>query len=139
MKTLALILILFISGIIANAQDAKGITIKVTIENVLSDEGQILAALHTEDTFMKGPGIQNFKGEAKTGSVSFVFEDVKPGIYAISSLHDANKNQRMDYEDSGMPKENYAMSGTEMIMGPPTFMDVKFEVLSEDLELNMHF
>ena len=110
MKTLALILSLFISGIIANAQDTKGITLKVTIENVLSDEGQILAALHTQDTFMRGPGIQNFKSEAKTGSISFVFLDVKPGTYAISSLHDENENQRMDFHDSGMPKEKYYMS-----------------------------
>jgi uncharacterized protein (DUF2141 family) len=139
MKTLALILSLFISGIIANAQDTKGITLKVTIENVLSDEGQILAALHTQDTFMQGPGIQNFKREAKTGSISFVFLDVKPGTYAISSLHDTNENQRMDFQDSGMPKENYAMSGNEMIMGPPTFQDVKFEVNDEDFELKLHF
>jgi uncharacterized protein (DUF2141 family) len=139
MKTLALILSLIISGIIANAQDTKGITVKVTIENVLSDEGQILAALHTQDTFMRGPGIQNFQSKAKTGSISFVFEDVKPGTYAISSLHDANENQRMDFQDSGMPKEDYVMSGNEMIMGPPTFQDVKFEVVSEDLELNLRF
>ncbi|MGB5428766.1 DUF2141 domain-containing protein [Eudoraea sp.] len=139
MKTLALILGLLISGIIANAQDAKGITIKVTIENVLSDEGQILAALHTQDTFMKGAGIQSFGAEAKTGSISFTFEDVKPGTYAISTLHDANENQRMDYQDSGMPNENYAMSGNEMIMGPPTFQDVKFEVGNEDLELKLRF
>jgi uncharacterized protein (DUF2141 family) len=139
MKTLALILSLFISGIIANAQDTKGITLKVTIENVLSDEGQILAALHTQDTFMRGQGIQNFKLEAKTGSISFVFLNVKPGTYAISSLHDENENQRMDFHDSGMPKEKYAMSGNEMTMGPPSFKDVKFEVNDEDFELKLRF
>ena len=139
MKTLALILSLFISGIIANAQDTKGITLKVTIENVLSDEGQILAALHTQDTFMRGQGIQNFKLEAKTGSISFVFLNVKPGTYAISSLHDENENQRMDFHDSGMPKEKYAMSGNEMAMGPPSFKDVKFEVNDEDFELKLRF
>ncbi len=139
MKTLALILSLFISGIIANAQDTKSITLKVTIENVLSDEGYILAALHTQDTFMQGPGIQNFKHEAKTGSISFVFLDVKPGTYAISSLHDTNENQRMDFQDGGISKENYAMSGNEIIVGPPTFQDVKFEVNDEDFELKLRF
>lgn len=139
MKTLALILGFIISGIVANAQDVQGITVKVTIENVLSDEGQILTSLHTQDTFMRGPGIQNFQSKAKTGSISFVFEDVKPGAYAISSLHDANENQRMDFQDSGMPKEHYAMSGNEMNQGPPTFQDVKFEVNGEDLELNLRF
>ena len=61
MKTLALLISLLITALIANAQDTKGVTLTVTIENVASNEGQILTALHTQDTFMKGPGIQNFK------------------------------------------------------------------------------
>ena len=139
MKTLALLISLLITALIANAQDTKGVTLTVTIENVASNEGQILTVLHTRDTFMKGPGIQNFKSEAKPGSISFVFEDVKPGIYAISSMHDINENQRMDFQDNGMPKESYAMSGSEIIIGPPTFQDVKFEVDGNDLELNLRY
>lgn len=139
MKTLALLISLLITALIANAQDTKGVTLTVTIENVASNEGQILTVLHTQDTFMKGPGIQNFKREAKPGSISFVFEDVKPGTYAISSMHDINVNQRMDFQDNGMPKESYAMSGSEIIIGPPTFQDVKFEVDGNDLELNLRY
>ncbi|UCD60886.1 MAG: DUF2141 domain-containing protein [Flavobacteriaceae bacterium] len=139
MKTLALLISLFITALIANAQDAKSITLTVTIENVASNEGQILTALHTKDTFMKGPGIQNIKSEAKPGSISFIFEDVKPGAYAISSMHDINENQRMDFQDNGMPKESYAMSGSELIMGPPAFQDVKFEVDGNDLELKLRY
>ena len=139
MKTLALILGLFISGIITNAQDTKSVTLTVTIENVENNEGQILAELHTQDTFMRGPGIQQLMSKAKTGSISFVFEDVKPGTYAISSMHDTNENQRMDFQDNGMPKESYAMSGSEIITGPPTFQDVKFKVEGHDLEIKLHY
>ena len=139
MKTLALLLSLFITAIIASAQDTKSVTLTGTIENVATNEGQILAALHTQDTFMKGPGIQNFKCSAKTGSISFVYEDVKPGTYEISSIQDTNENQKMDFKDNGMPNESYAMSGSEITMGPPTFQDVKFELDGNDLALKLRY
>lgn len=135
MKTLALILSLLISGIIANAQDTEGVSISVTIENVASNDGQILAALHTSETFMKGPGVQNYMNDAKEGHVTFNFKNVKPGLYAISTMHDSNENQQMDFDNSGMPIEKYGMSTTNIFMGPPTFQDAQFEVANEDLEI----
>ena len=137
MKTLALILSFIISGIIANAQDTEGVSISVTIENISSNDGQILTALHTQETFMKGPGIQNYMNDAKEGSVTFNFENVKPGLYAISTLHDTNENKQMDYDYSGMPTEKYGMSNSEMSMGPPTFQNAQFEVKEENLEINI--
>jgi len=139
MKTLALILGLLITGLFANAQETEGVTITVTIENVLNDNGKILAALHTSETFMKGQGIDNYEVDAKKGSTTFTFENIVPGTYAISTLHDENGNQRMDFEDSGMPKESYGMSGNGMSMGPPSFEGAKFEVTNEDLEFRIRF
>ena len=139
MKTLALLISLLITALIANAQDTESVTLTVTIENVQSNEGQILAELHTQETFMRGPGIQQFMSNAKTGSISFVFEDVKPGTYAISTMHDINENQQMDYDYLGMPSEKYGMSNNERSMGPPTFEDAQFEVAEENLEINIRF
>ena len=46
MKTLALLLALFTSNFILTAQDnAKGITITVTVPNVTGSEGEVLFAL----------------------------------------------------------------------------------------------
>lgn len=139
MKTLGLILGLIFTGHIASAQESDGVTLTVTIENVLTDNGKVLAALHTEETFMKGKGVENFETVAKKGAVTFTFKNVVPGTYAISTLHDANDNRRMDFEANGMPKESYGMSGNEMTMGPPNFDDAKFEVSDKDLEFNIHF
>ncbi|MBC2839363.1 DUF2141 domain-containing protein [Robiginitalea sp. SC105] len=122
-----------------SAQEFKGVTVTVTIENVLNDQGDILAALHTDATFMKGAGIKNFKKEAKAGSLTFTFEDVAPGTYAVSVLHDQNSNQRMDFEASGMPMEPYGMSGNDMALGPPTFGACAFEVGWEDVDLDIRF
>ena len=55
------------------------------------------------------------------------------------ALHDENDNNAMDFEDNGMPKESYGMSNNPMSYGPPQFATAKFEVASEDLEMNIRF
>ncbi|MGI9552006.1 MAG: DUF2141 domain-containing protein [Aurantibacter sp.] len=139
MKTLALILTALLTGFSTLAQEGSGTTVTVTIENVLSDDGTILGSLHSQDTFMKGPGVNNAIAPAKAGEVTLTFENVEPGTYAIMVMHDANDNNQMDMEPSGMPKESYATSGEMNLYGPPTFEGAKFEVAGEDQEFRIRF
>lgn len=139
MKIYTLILAFLATGISLQAQESEGVNITVTIENVLNSNGKILAGLHTEETFMKAQGVNSYMGDATEGEVSFTFKNVTPGTYAISILHDENGNMNMDFEDNGMPKESYGMSGNNTAMGPPSFTDAKFEVTSEDLEFKIRF
>lgn len=138
MKIAALILGLVFTSFISSAQDEKGVTITVTIENVLSDEGSIMGGLHTESTFMKGPGVANEVVDAVKGEVTLTFTNIKPGTFAIMLLHDSNDNNRMDFEANGMPKENYATTG-ELVFGPPNFNSAKFEVTDKDLDFRIRF
>jgi uncharacterized protein (DUF2141 family) len=135
--TFLLAFILFIN--LSNAQKAKGVNLVITVENVLADGGEILAGLHNADTFMKSNGIADVMMEAKKGTLSFTFKDVKPGSYAVMVMHDVNSNKNMDYDSNGMPKESYGMSGSGIPMGPPTFEAAKFEVADKDLELSIRF
>lgn len=121
------------------AQENEGITLTVVIENVLNDEGYVLSALHSQETFMKADGLETRKDKAEKGPLTLTFTNIKPGTYAISILHDENENNRMDFEANGMPKENYAMSQNSMLMGPPTFDDVKFAVEDADMEMAIRF
>ncbi|WP_422860318.1 DUF2141 domain-containing protein [Flagellimonas sp. S174] len=139
MKSLALALAFLLVHFIGLAQETEGIDITVTIDNVVNNNGKVIATLHTEDTFMKGPGIQNLDSSIEDGKVSFTFKNVAPGTYAIMALHDENENRSMDFYENGMPKESYGMSGNEMTLGPPSFIDAKFDVTQEDLELNIRF
>lgn len=138
MKTIGLILGLVCSGLVATAQEQEGVTITVVIENVLSDEGSIIGSVHTEETFMRGPGVVNSQADATKGEVTLTFENVKKGSYALMLLHDANNNQQMDFEANGMPKENYATSG-KTTYGPPSFADAIFDVGEDDLEMRIRF
>ncbi len=135
--TFVLAFVLFINH--TYAQESNGVDLVITVENVLSDGGEILAALHTANTFMKNNGVADVLLEGKKGTVSFTFKDVKPGSYAIMVMHDLNSNKNMDFDSNGMPLESYGMSGSEMKMGPPTFDAAKFEVADKDLELSIRF
>ena len=123
----------------AKAQENDGITLTVIIENVLNNDGHILSALHNEESFLKSDGLIMNREKAEKGKLTLIFENVQPGEYAVSVLHEANDNQRMDFEANGMPIENYAMSNNPMLMGPPKFDDVKFTVGTDDIESILRF
>lgn len=143
MKATTLIICFTLITCFGHAQETlateKGITITVTVDNLTSDEGQANFALHTADTFMKGPGIKNKVSEIKDGRVTITFKNVPAGTYAVLGLHDANRNNRMDYEANGMPKESYGTSGNNMSYGPPQFDTAKFVVANENLNMNIRF
>lgn len=137
MKTLILSIAFTIVSTLGFSQDIKGNTITLTIENFLSNDGKAVVALHTEDTFMKGPGVLNQEGEIVDGTATFTFENVEAGEYAFMVLHDTNENGRMDFEDNGMPKESYGTSNNVRSFGPPVYTDAKFNLKNKDLELSI--
>jgi len=137
MKTLILCIVLTTLNFVTNAQETEGITITVTVPNVTSSDGAVLFGLYNETTFMKAAPIQSAKGEIKDGVAKITFINIPAGEYGITCVHDANNNQRMDFEESGMPKESYGVSNNIMSMGPPMWSDAKFEVGLKDLELEI--
>lgn len=140
MKTVSLIIAMALSVTFINAQEnQKGQTITITINDIKSNDGKVLLSLHTENTFMKEPGIQNTQGKIIDGKVIVTFDNVVPGTYAIIAFHDSNDNNNMDFEANGMPKESYGMSNNPMSFGPPEYATSKFELENEDLEMNITF
>lgn len=140
MKTLLVLIAIIFTINFVNAQDHEtNKTITVTIENITNNNGKVLLSLHTEDTFMKGAGIQNLESKVTDGKVSVMFKNVKPGTYAIMALHDENENRRMDFEDNGMPKESYGMSNNPMSFGPPQYDTAKFNFENESIEMSIKF
>lgn len=143
-NVLATVILFLFSLTLTVAQDhtevatEEGQTITVTINNIKSNTGQVVFALHTKDTWMKGQGVQNINSNIENNSVTITFTNVQPGTYSIMALHDKNENNRMDFEN-GMPQEQYGMSNNPMSYGPPQFSEAKFEVTNQDLEFNIRF
>ena len=135
MKFTLLLSSLFIS-LLGFTQTETKHTLTVTVENFTSNEGKAAIALHTSDTFMRGAGVQNLESKIVDGKATFTFENVSNGDYALLVLHDKNENNRMDFEDNGMPKESYGTSNNTRSFGPPIYDDAKFKV-NKDLELTI--
>lgn len=121
------------------SQQENATDITVTIDNALNDKGKILFALHTNETFMKAKPVQQAKSSIENGKAIVIFKNVIPGEYAILALHDENENNRMDFEDSGMPKESYGISNNPGGFGPPQYHTAKFKVTSESIAMNIRF
>ena len=112
--------------------------ITVTVPNVTSNKGAVNYALYDKDNFMKIP-IQTQSSKPKGKKSTVTFTNIAPGNYAVICFHDANSNDKMDFQPNGMPLENYGTSNNSMSFGPPNFEDSKFEVSDKDVTLEIRF
>jgi uncharacterized protein (DUF2141 family) len=101
----------------------------IVIENVKEIKGSIRMAVYSsEETFMK-KSIASKSVNVNTKTVSIIFEDIKPGEYAISTYHDVNGNAKLDSNFMGIPKEPYGFSNNARGMfGPPSYTNAKFKI-----------
>jgi uncharacterized protein (DUF2141 family) len=68
-----------------------------------------------------------------------VFENVVPGRYALSFIHDENDNKKLDTNLIGIPKEGFGYSKDAMgRFGPPKFDDAVLTVPAGPVTVVMH-
>ena len=126
MKRIIYILILCTSFTVL-AQD--NYTLTVEFEGVKTDEAKLFVALYDSEINFLKKTIQGTIVTVNNGNATAVFENLKPGIYAISSFLDKNNNGKLDTNFMHIPKEPTAMSNNAKgSFGPPKFKDAKFNV-----------
>jgi uncharacterized protein (DUF2141 family) len=59
------------------------------------------------------------------------------GWYAVSVVQDQNKNNKLDTNFFGIPKEPYGFSNNPSGLGKPTYDSVKFELKSAHQEIEI--
>ena len=103
--------------------------IEVTVRNIRETKGTILVGLYTnEENYLK-KAVEGKVVKAAGTEVKVVFENLKPGEYAVSVIHDENENGELDKNGIGMPKEGFAFGNNAMgIFGPPSFEKAKIVV-----------
>lgn len=103
--------------------------IELTIEGVQPEGGKVLVSLQTQDQFMtKEYAATALLEGTKEGALTTTMKDVPAGEYALSVLHDANNNWRMDMTPEYLPREGWAMSGDVKMDRLPQFTDARFQV-----------
>jgi uncharacterized protein (DUF2141 family) len=96
--------------------------LQVTVTNIKGAKGNIIVGIFDSDEkFLKEP-LDGRMAKANGDSITVVFENLKPGKYAVSVLHDANKNKDLDKNKLGIPKEGFGFSNNVTgAIGPPSF------------------
>ena len=138
MKTIAVLIAMLLGSLVYGQAETTG-TIKATVPNVTGEEGEVLFAVYTEDHFMKKAADFSAKAEIVDGKASVKFENIPAGTYAIVVLHDKNSNERMDFDASGMPQENYGTSGNSLSYGPPNWEASNFEFDGTEKDIEIRF
>ena len=137
MKILATILIttmIFAGSLLTSGSQE----IIVTVVNATTDNGKVSFALYDQVTFMKTP-LKGASAKIIKGKSTVIFKNIAQGEYSVICFHDKNNNDKMDFNEQGIPLEDYGASNNNMDFGPPSFLDSKFTVIEQDISLEIKF
>ena len=111
--------------------------LEVEVDNILEEGILHLAIYNSKETFESDKGDKRGPQEGiiegvikfvKTGISSEKFE-LPNGIYAIGISVDSNKNNILDTNFFGMPKEQFGFSNNAFgRFGPPSFESASFQI-----------
>jgi len=116
-----LIAIFLLHTTLINAQSS----LEIEITNLRNNTGQVSLELLSEDK-------TSFDGTTqiiKDNKCIIIFNDMKPGRYAIRYFHDENSNRELDLNFFGIPKEGFGFSNDAYgIFGPKDFEKWLFDL-----------
>jgi uncharacterized protein (DUF2141 family) len=127
---IALLAVLFSSAASA-PQTALLSDIQVDISNIQRVTGTMRVAL-----FNKAEGFRNQDSAIRkelfpvtSQRLTYTFEDLKPGFYAVAVYHDEDNDGILDTNILTIPTEWYGFSNNQMgFFGPPSFDQASFVV-----------
>jgi uncharacterized protein (DUF2141 family) len=110
--------------------------LKITIDSLRSDKGQVLLCVFSADTSdgkvfpdcEKGKPVRSQKAIISGGKVVVTYSGLKDGTYAVAAIHDENGNGKLDTNFIGIPDEGIGISNNPRLMGKPGFDEAKFGV-----------
>jgi uncharacterized protein (DUF2141 family) len=108
---------------IAQAPKTGKLTVKIT--GIRNAEGNIRVALRTDENTIVNAKVVEI--DPKTLTAEAVFDNLPEGSYGVAVMHDENKNEKLDFDNVGMPIEGYGHSNNPAKRpGPPNFDETKF-------------
>ena len=139
---LALSLSAFGGSVVGSAWAQSAATITVKIDGLKGSEGVALVVLYdSAESWLKVPKAAQAVPAKITGSaLSVELKGVKPGTYAISVIHDENKNNELDMRwlPYPKPKEGSGASGDSANSKlAPKWESSKFEVPADGKTINV--
>ncbi len=150
MLKIVVVMVVYFISLVGSAQTAESIEgkldnlqtyqINVLVNKMGSNKGKVYFTLYdSEKSFLERAYVQGKQASIENGVAKVVFNNLSPKTYAIICFHDENDNKKMDFQENGMPIEDYGASNNVMNYGPPTFDDSKFELTNKDLTFEIKF
>lgn len=135
MKMKALIPILPLCALLAAPASAADVTL--VIKGADPGGATVFASICTQAEFLGRCALRQ-KMSATDKTVTLLFKEVPPGIYAVTTFQDINDDGRLGRGTFGAPNEPWAVSNNAKgVMGPPAFDDAKVEVGDKPLTLKL--
>jgi uncharacterized protein (DUF2141 family) len=125
MKKITVMLVVFCCGIYCYGQGR----LELTVKNINGSAGTIRVGLfNNSEDFLKN-AIQGRVVKILSKEVKVIFENLPKGEYAVSVIHDANENEKLDTDFLGIPKEGFGFGNNAMgTFGPPDFEKAKIKI-----------
>ena len=126
---------LLISSVGQAVPSSDTATITANVGPLRNDNGSLACRLYASaQGFPRtATGVGSQRVKIGGGTARCVFENVKPGAYAIVVHHDENDNHRFDKSLLGVPLEGYGASNNHThALSPPTWQESKFVIESNE-------
>lgn len=103
--------------------------LRIVIKNIKETKGNLMVGLFDNEQSFPKTAVFGKVVAATADSALIVFPDLHPGSYAISVIHDANSNGKLDTNFLGIPKEGFAFGNNAMgTFGPPSFKSAQVRI-----------
>ena len=115
----------------ASAQTSTTATLTIRIEHASEKGGNLRLALYDRAHWagQDGDAVVDAVVPVAPGEIIVTLRDLKPGVYAIKTFQDENKNEKMDFSWLGLPLERFGFSNdARPLLDQPSFDKAKFEV-----------
>src|SRR5271166_5413761 len=121
---------------IFNLSQAAAADLTITVDNLRSNQGQVLLCVFSAESSdreafpdcTKGHPVRQNKAAVADGKVVVTFKGLKDGVYAVAAVHDENGNNELDTNFLGIPTEGIGISTNPRLMGRPHFDEAQFEI-----------
>lgn len=101
-------------------------TLTIEINGLKNNDGQVLLEFSNE----KGEKIMGITQDIADNECIIFIKNLMPGKYAFKYFHDKNKNENLDLNWIGIPKEGYGFSNNAKgTFGPPPFEKMIFKIM----------
>ncbi len=100
--------------------------LEIVVTGVASARGQLRVALFSPDEaslFPDGLPRLKLRVPANGQAVSVVFRGVPYGAYSVAAFHDENRNDLLDRNVFGVPRERWGVTGTRPAFRAPRYSE----------------